>query len=182
TSTTAPSCNCCTGTGLLAFTTGLPAPGQNSCGIVQDDSGSNLLSLVCGGLYFGGSGVSVPPSVIPDMATSFTKLASCNTSTGASPLSAPTATDTGSNRTCTAAGVTNPEYPGKPGCLFGPPLPIPNPNSPPTSTCVVNRVSTSATGSGNCKDGSVSLLSIPLGSDIYLTGPTDGVVPCPRST
>src|SRR5262249_51136204 len=28
--------------------------------------------------------------------------------------------------------------------------------------------------------GSVALLDIPLASDVYVTGPTDGVVPCPR--
>ena len=179
TTSTIPSCSCCTGTGRLAFTTGLPPSGSN-CGTIVDDTGANLLNLACGGLYFGGAGVGVPPSVIPDGATSFTNIASCNAGTGAITFSATTATDTGSNRTCTAAGVTNPEYPGKPGCLFGPPLPIPNPNSPATSTCVVNRVTTSASGNGNCKDGSVALLNIPLGSDIYLTGPTDGVVPCPR--
>jgi len=181
TTSTAPSCSCCTGTGRLAFTTGVPSAGSN-CGTVVDDTGTDLLDLACEGLYFGGAGVGVPPSVIPDGAASFTNITSCDAGTGAITLSATTNTDTGSNRTCTAAGVTNPEYPGKPGCLFGPPLPIPNPNSPATSTCVVNRVTTSASGNGNCKDGSVSLLSIPLGSDIYLTGPTDGVVPCPRCT
>ena len=181
TTSTIAGCNCCTGTGRLAFTTGLPPSGSN-CGTVVDDTGANLLSLVCGGLYFGGAGVGVPPSVIPDGATSFTNLASCDAGTGAITFSATTDTDTGSNRNCTAAGITNPEYPGKLGCLFGPPLPIPNPNSPATSTCVVNRVTTSASGNGNCNDGSVALLNIPLGSDIYLTGPTDGVVPCPRCT
>src|SRR5438445_642131 len=179
TTSTIAGCSCCTGTGRLAFTTGV---GSGNCGAVVDDTGTNLLSLGCGGLYFGGAGVGVPPSVIPDGATSFTNLATCDAGTGAITLSATTATDTGSNRNCTAAGVTNPEYPGKPGCLFGPPLPIPNPNSPATSTCVVNRVTTSASGNGNCNDGSVALLNIPLGSDIYLTGPTDGVVPCPRCT
>jgi len=181
TTSTIPSCSCCTGTGRLAFTTGLP-PAGSSCGTVVDDTGASLLNLGGGGLDFGGAGVGVPPSVIPDGATSFTNIASCNAGTGAITFSATTATDTGSNRNCTAAGVTNPEYPGKPGCLFGPPLPIPNPNSPATSTCVVNRVTTSASGNGNCNDGSVALLNIPLGSDIYLTGPTDGVVPCPLCT
>src|SRR5437870_4165650 len=77
------------------------------------------------------------------------------------------------------AGVNNPEYPGKPGCLFGAPIPIPNTNSPATSTCVVNRVSVDASGTGNCGDGS-SAINVPLLSDIYLTGPTAGLIPCPR--
>src|SRR5436190_13629021 len=58
TTSTIAGCNCCTGTGRLAFTTGLPPSGSN-CGTVVDDTGANLLSLVCGGLYFGGAGVGV---------------------------------------------------------------------------------------------------------------------------
>src|SRR5262249_56629517 len=111
------------GPGRLAFAPGLPAAGSH-CGTVVDDTGTDLLNLACGGLYFGGAGVGVPPSVIPDGATSFTNIASCDAGTGAISFSATTNTDTGSNRNCTAAGVTNPEYPGKTGCLFGPPLPI----------------------------------------------------------
>ena len=181
TSTTIAACNCCTGTGLLTFTTGTPQVGGGGCGDVVDDTGASLLALDCGGLYFGGAGVGVPLlSVIPDMGSSITKISSCDAASGDLALSANT--DTGSNRNCTAAGVTNPEYPGKPGCLFGPPLPIPNANSPATSTCVINRVSTNAAGSGNCNDGSISVLNLPLLSDLYLTGPTDGLVPCPRCT
>jgi len=158
TSTTIAACNCCTGTGLLTFTTGTPQVGGGGCGDVVDDTGASLLALDCGGLYFGGAGVGVPlPSVIPDMGSSITKISSCDAASGDLALSANT--DTGSNRNCTAAGVTNPEYPGKPGCLFGPPLPIPNANSPATSTCVINRVSTNAAGSGNCNDGSISVLN-----------------------
>src|SRR5205807_3060234 len=77
-------------------------------------------------------------------------------------------------RSCSSAGVNNPEYPGKPGCLFGPPLAIPNPTSQATSTCVINRVSTSAAGTGNCNG--TTTLGLPLLSDIYLTG---GLAPCP---
>src|SRR5207244_3239219 len=119
-------------------------------GTVQDDSGATLCNLRAGGLYFGGAGVGVPlPAVIPDTASSIVKIASCDTPTGALAYAATTDTDIGGthpNRACTAAGVTNPEYPGKTGCLFGPPLPIPNTNGAATSTCVVNRISTSADG------------------------------------
>ena len=177
----AAGCDCCGCTGFLSFTTGLPQIGvPPPCGNVVDDSSANLLDLDCGGLYFGGAGVGVPlPSVIPDQGTSLTKVTACDTGTGNLTLAATTDLDTGSNRNCTAAGVNNPEYPGKPGCLFGQPLPIPNTNSAATSTCVVNRIATSASGSGNCGDGS-SNINLPLLSDIYLTGPTDGLIPCPR--
>ncbi|TMB20633.1 MAG: hypothetical protein E6J71_09300 [Deltaproteobacteria bacterium] len=189
TTSTAPTggCNCCCFS-QLSFTTGLPQIGTGGCantggtnvGSVTDDSGAALCNLAAGGLYFGGSGVGVPlPAEIPDMGQSIVNITACDTPTGALTLGAATDTDSGSNRNCTAAGVNNPEYPGKPGCLFGPPLPIPNTNSAATSTCVVNRVSTNASGSGNCGDGS-SAINIPLLSDIYLTGPTDGLIPCPR--
>ena len=162
-------------------TGGCANTGGTTIGTVKDDTGAILCNLAAGGLYFGGAGVGVPlPSTVPDQGSSITKISSCNATTGALTLAATTDTDTGSNRTCTAAGVINPEYPGKTGCLFGPPLPIPNTNSAATSTCVVNRISTNASGAANCKDGSTSLLSLPLASDIYLTGPTDGLIPCPR--
>ena len=55
------------------------------------------------------------------------------------------------------------------GCLFGPPLPIPNPASTPTSICVINTVATNASGTANCSSGA-SALSLPLTAQIYLPG------------
>ena len=182
-----PGCNCCC-FGQFAFTTGLPQIGTGGCantggvtsGSVTDDTNTTLCNLAAGGLYFGGAGVGIPlPAAIPDMASSITKVANCNAANGTFDLVATTNADTGSNRNCSAASVSNPEYPGKLGCLFGPPLPIPNTNSPATSVCIVNRVSTNASGSGTCGNGNAAI-DIPLLSDIYLTGPTDGLVPCPR--
>ena len=192
TSTSMPptGCDCCA-CSQLNFTTSPPDIGTGTCattdgtvsGTVQDDTGATLCNLRAGGLYFGGAGVGVPlPAAIPDMSSSVVKIASCDTPTGALTYAATTDTDIGGahpNWTCSAAGVVNPEYPGKTGCLFGPPLPIPNTNSAATSTCVVNRIATNASGSGNCGDGS-SNIDLPLLSDIYLTGPTDGLIPCPR--
>src|SRR5262249_40976483 len=91
-----------------------------------------------------------------------------------------TAADTGSNRNCTSAGGTNPEYP-RPGCLFGPPLPVPNANVPATSTCVVNHIVSNATGSGTC--GGTANINFNLSADLYLTGARlssePGIQPCP---
>jgi hypothetical protein len=181
TTTTLAACDCCATGTRLSFTTS--APSATVTGHVLSPTGTNSLDLTSGGLYIGGSGVGIPlPNQVPDMGNSLTKIQSCNGSTGTFQIASLSDVDTGSNRNCTAAGVTNPEYPGKDGCLFGPPLPIPNPGTPSTSTCVVNRVVTNASGNGDC-NGNLPQLNLPLGSDIYLTGDvlpgTSGVQPCP---
>src|SRR5206468_1311564 len=67
--------------------------------------------------------------------------------------------------------------------------PIPNSTFTGASVCVINRVATSATGSGDCLAGSTTL-DIPLSSDLYLTGDlldgtasnrpaVMGIQPCP---
>ncbi len=63
-------------------------------------------------------------------------------------------------------------------CFFGPPLPIPSP-APFTAltTCVLNVVQTSATGTGNSATGS-STISLPLSSRVYITG--NNASPCPK--
>ncbi|TMA66775.1 MAG: hypothetical protein E6J69_10340 [Deltaproteobacteria bacterium] len=179
----AQTCSCCTASPQLSFTTGTPQIGGGGCGTTKDSGGAILRRLDCGGLYFGGAGVGVPlPAVVPDLGQSILNITACSASTGALTLGATTPADSGSNRNCSAGGVSNPEYPGKNGCLFGPPLPIPNASSPATSSCVVNRVAQNATGSGNCTNGSSSV-NLPLLSDIYLTGDlvsnVPGIQPCP---
>ncbi len=123
------------------------------------------------------------PSVIPDQGTSLINT-TCNgttlTLTGTTPAQA------GGNRcsggtnhggTCTTAG----QCPGgtcaflkctTTGCLFGPPLPIPNGShgGAATSTCVVNTVSQNATGTADCSTGTTTSLSMPLTSGLFLTG------------
>ncbi len=70
----------------------------------------------------------------------------------------------------------------KAGCLFGAPLPIPNPGTPAISICVVNSLSADITGTGDCSAGT-SNISQPLNSEIFLTGDldpaADGIQPCP---
>jgi hypothetical protein len=136
------------------------------------------LDLTAGGLYFGGNGVGTPlPSAVPDQGVSLLNVTNC--SAPDFNLTATSDTDVGGDkpwRRCTSAAVQSPEYPGKPGCLFGPPLPIPNGS---TSVCVINRVSQNASGTGTCQ-GDTNNLSLPLLSDLYLTGPTLNNAPCPR--
>ena len=181
-----PCADCCSA-GFTRIKTVNGVPSSSVVGHVLDDSGANLLNLTSGGLYFGGAGVGVPlPSQVPDtlpdangFAGTYTKITGC--AGGNFTISPAALADVSGSvhpaRHCSVAGVPNGVYTGKDGCLFGPPLAIPNTASPATSTCVVNRVSTNAAGTGKC-DGTTSL-SLPLASDIYLTGPTDGLVPCP---
>jgi len=67
-------------------------------------------------------------------------------------------TETGSNRNCTSVG-----------CLFGPPLPMPNTFNPPYSVCVINLVASNATGTADCSSGAASI-SLPLASALYIDG------------
>src|SRR6185503_5778209 len=202
TTTTIAGCNCCTNTKLEFVTL---APSSTEAGTVQstgtcsednvtpcDSDGDCLgtctgppattLSLTSGGLYFGGNGVGVPlPNQVPDQGSSLLNVTSCNPAgNGSYNLTATSTADVGGNkpwRRCTSgSSVQSPEYPGKPGCLFGPPLPIPNGA---TSVCIVNRVAANAAGTGTCQ-GETNNLALPLLSDLYLTGPTLGNAPCPR--
>ena len=151
----------------LSFTTSI---GAGNCGTVQNSAGTVLKNLACGGLYTGGGTNSVPlPYAVPDMGNSLTGVSSCSGSSLT--LANLTSAQTGSNRNCTSVG-----------CLFGPPLPIPNPSSTPTSVCVINSVTTDASGAADCSSGASSL-SLPLNSEIFLDGDlfpnAPGIQVCP---
>jgi hypothetical protein len=131
----------------------------------------------CAGLYTGGGGNSVPlPYNVPDLSSQTTKITTCTGSVAT--VGAATSTETGSNKDCSAAG-----------CFFGAPLAVPNPGSTPTSVCVVNTLSSGASGTVDCSTGATSI-SAPLSSVIFLTGDTStdpgstiaGIQPCPLCT
>src|SRR5204863_422406 len=69
-------CTCTGGTPTRqSFTTGV---GTGSCGHLDADGNPGFFPLACGGLYFGGAGVSTPlPSTIRDLGTTVTNV-SCN--------------------------------------------------------------------------------------------------------
>ena len=114
--------------------------------------------LNCSGLYFGGRGNAVPlPNSVPNNGMSIANV--CCSGTSLFAIGA-TAEETGSNRNCTSTG-----------CLFGSPLPVINPINPGTSTCVINRLASPATGGGDCRAGSTTL-EAPLASEIFLAGDT----------
>ncbi|TMB21365.1 MAG: hypothetical protein E6J71_08250, partial [Deltaproteobacteria bacterium] len=140
TTTMPPLCTCATSSFTrLSFTTGI---GSGNCGMVQISSGAVTKNLACGGLFTGGGGNTVPlPYAVPDMGSSLTGVSACSGT--ALTLTNIKSTDPGANiRNCTSVG-----------CLFGPPLPIPNPGTPATSVCVINSVTTDATGTADCSSG-----------------------------
>jgi len=168
TTTTTLRCTCATSSfHQLSFTTSV---GSGNCGTLTTSTGGLLINLACGGLYTGGGSAGVPlPFQVPDMGSSLTGLGPCS---GTSlTLTRLTSTDTGSNRNCTSVG-----------CLFGPPLPIPNSTTTPISLCVINSVSADATGSADCVTGA-SNLSLPLSSELFLAGDlfpnAPGIQSCP---
>jgi hypothetical protein len=164
----AGGCACGTPTPTrLSFTTVI---GSGNCGTVQTSTGAVSKNLACSGLFTGGGGNTVPlPYSVPDMGNSLTGISACSC-TGLT-LTNLTSADTGSNRNCTSVG-----------CLFGPPLPIPNAGSTPTSVCVVNVVATDATGTADCATGE-SHINLPLTSQLFLNGDlfpaAPGIQVCP---
>ena len=167
TTTLAACCGFSPKPSALNFTTSI---GAGNCGTLKTSTGVLLENLACGGLYTGGGSAGVPlPFQVPDMGSSLTGVASCS---GTSlTLTNLTSAQTGSNRDCTSVG-----------CLFGPPLPIPNSATTPISVCVINTVAADATGSTDCVTGA-SNLSLPLNSELFLTGDlfpnAPGIQSCP---
>jgi hypothetical protein len=164
-------CAGCNGDSYINFTTG-DTPGD--CGDIIDSTGMVVANVNCAGLYTGGGGNSVPlPYAVPDLGSEVAAITTCTGSVVT--IGGTGAATTGSSRNCT-----------NPGCLFGAPLSIPNPNSTPTSVCVVNVLSAPAGGTYDCSTGAADI-SLPLSSIIYLTGDTAtdptssiaGIQPCP---
>jgi hypothetical protein len=155
--TVAPSgCAGCNGDGFINFTT-TNSPGD--CGDIINAAGTLITNIACAGLYTGGGGNSVPlPYAVPDLSSAVTKISTCTGSVAT--VGAATSSETGSNNNCTATG-----------CRFGAPLAVPNPGSTPTSVCVINALSSGASGTVNCSTGAQSI-SAPLSSVIFLTGDT----------
>ena len=130
--------------------------GSGTCGSVKNDAGASILTLNLDTLYIGGGTSGQPPSVVPDYyLPALFKVGSCGG--GSLTLTNATSTDTGSSRSCTSTG-----------CSYGPPVPVVNPN-PSLSVCVLNTLSSNASGSLTCGSGA-SHLNIPLGAGTYLTG------------
>jgi len=171
-------------------------PCTGSCGEIFDSSLPR--DLDCGRLEFGGGVNSGLLRVIPDRAKPIVKVTGCNSETGELTLGPTTPGEVGQlnctqGRTCDSAPydqcMLHSDCPGSclDNCLFGPPLPIPDPNYPATSVCLINVVAEDASGTAQCSGGAIDV-DIPPVSVIYLTGdllkasaPPDvpGIQPCP---
>lgn len=181
---------------------GLPDP-SFAAGQLRDDSNAVIGSLYEGCLYFGGGGNSAtPPAPIPAGATvimsaagdsnqqNFTLTANdgnsikdCSRGWDANGTKycwngadGPNLNGTcTSDADCGAARACNPA----PRCIFGPPLAVNNPGSPPVSTCILNVFSGDMTGTLDASTGSPSL-DLPLAAMVYVTGTNYGAgTPCP---
>ena len=154
--TTGGACTCGAGTpGTFTFRN--TPPSATDCGDIFTAAGAQS-NLACNGLYIGsGSGTLTLPETNPDSVKALVMDVSC--CTGDTLLLAPTtSTDTGDIETCTSAG-----------CKFGAPLPLPNPTSVDTSTCVFNTYAQDVVGEATCNDGNARL-NMPLISRTFLTG------------
>jgi hypothetical protein len=139
------------------------------------------------------------------MGQSYTRVTSCDPNTGVVMSGATAAGDGGglvdartctTGRTCTGGTddgstcVLNADCDSNvctTNCRFGPPLPIPNAMSAPTSVCALNDVAENASATTQC-DGGDTDVSAPLRSNVFLTGDMfsmttppniPGVQPCP---
>ena len=203
TTTMQGACNCCGSLpSLLSFTTASSGCGTNPPGSVSpavcvqgtnngtpcttdaDCTGGGVClgHLDCTGLYFGAgrpAGIGLP-GTIPDLGLSYSMVASCTA--GNPDLTATTAADVpGGCPTPTGTATYGQRHCTSPGCLFGAPLAIPNPSNTATGTCVVNFIANrpgAGTGSAVCSTGSVNSLTLPLDSQIYLTGSLEPVRVC----
>jgi hypothetical protein len=130
--------------------------GPGFCGAVQDAGNNTLLDIECGQSYVGGGQLGAAPTATPiPLGTNFYNVECCYGTTLA--LTATTAAETGSNRTCSSQG-----------CLLG--APVPTIVSPvPQSVCTVDILVTDAFGSVDCSTGAIQL-EAPVSAPVFLTG------------
>jgi len=186
TSSTCPppgmACSCSGGTPLqYKFKTVI---GAGSCGHLASDTNANFFSLACSGLYFGGAGVAVPlPAAVPDNFFNVIH-ACCDGSTLT--LTGTSSAEAGGNLCSGGSNHHNPcisnfDCPGgtckflhctTAGCLFGPPLPIPNSAhmQAPSSTCGILTITATATGTADCSTGEAHTINLPLNDNLFLSG------------
>ena len=124
------------------------------CGTLTTSTGP--VDLDCGVLYFGGGQVGTPPFDVTDMEDPTTLKVDC--CFGDTLVLGP--------KSAAAAG---PKQCSEAGCLFGPPLVVPNLTSTPQSVCVYPTYTHDARGTARCDTGDVRV-TLPIAGVAYLTG------------
>ena len=168
-------------------------------GEVDNKLGTRIADLGTGCLYLGGgSANALPPVAVPAGATSVLAVTGVSLGValtlGGSPGSGPADCTLGagpgmhclngspgadgigacsSDADCGQADACAPD----PNCFFGPPVPLPVPASPPTSTCIVNAIAKDVSGAANLLTRKTTL-NASLSPELYLTG--DATSPCPQ--
>ncbi len=156
----------------LAFTTGLPGGNCGRINDAADGTGNDLdpfpvdpngigdLTLECSNLYIGGGSSAQPPSATPNNGTQITEVVGFS----------------GGLCEIGPSNGTGPDDCTFQGCPFGPPLPIPNPDSPPVSTCVVNTLAQDMVGTVDPNTGE-QIMTVVLDSAVFLTS---SLIACPQ--
>jgi hypothetical protein len=160
------------GGAFLEFTNGTAG---GTCGETLDGSNVLIKNLTCGGLNIGGGGSLVGEGPTPDGSTSLFAL-SCAAGGACDGGCAGSICNIGPTSTAPPLNSTAPDCTTT-GCFFGTPLPIPNPALPSLTTCALNTWASPASGTLDLSTGASST-SVPLNSDVYLTG--NVAQPCPK--
>jgi hypothetical protein len=160
------------GGAFLEFTTGTPG---GTCGTVLNGSNAVIKNLTCGGLNIGAGGSTVAEGPTPDGSISKFTLV-CAAGGACDGGCSPPTCNIGPTSTAPPLNSTAPDCTNT-GCNFGTPLPIANFANAALTTCALNIFASPATGTLNISTGASST-SVPLTSDVYLTGiPSQ---PCPK--
>jgi hypothetical protein len=160
------------GGAFLEFTTGTPG---GTCGNIRTGANALIRNLTCGGLNIGGGGSVVSEGPTPDGSKSQFSLV-CQAGGACDGACAGSICTIGPTSTAPPLNSTAPDCTNT-GCNFGTPLPIPNFAQPALTTCALNTWASPASGTLNISTGASST-SVPLTSDVYLTGIPDQ--PCPK--
>jgi hypothetical protein len=124
------------------------------CGTLSTNTGP--VDLDCGVLHFGGGQVGTPPFDVTDMQDPTTLNVDC--CFGDTLVLGPK-----------SEASVGPTRCSETGCLFGPPLVVPNPNSTPQSVCVYPTYIADARGTARCDTGDVRV-TLPIAGVAFLTG------------
>ena len=155
---------CCDGSTLTLSGTASAETGGNVCSGGSNHNNPCISSFDCPNVCIGGpnNGSACVVANCPG-GTCSGGTCSAGTNVGKACCGAPGACNFGSCKfqNCTTAG-----------CLFGPPLPIPNSShgGAPSSTCGILTITATASGTADCSTGEAHNVNLPLNDLLYLVG------------